>query len=186
MANSPVGSVASIVGGKLVPLEKCWLYIPSPGNGITIFLDNIPDISDSKSTQFSDEPVIGRASPLKTYSYSDTRALSINFKLYSQTKTDILKNIQIFRAIESLAYPRKESQGMPYQPPPVCKFVCGEFLGSEPLCVQLKSVSKRTTSDVPWDLEYYIPWKVELETTWDVVYSNNSLPGQERIFDYGR
>lgn len=169
-------------GPLLVELEECWVEI----EGRRIVLKSLPEISDSKSVVYNDEPVIGRASPPKTYSHSENRTINVTFHFYVIEDIDIQENILNLRAIQSACYPRSSAGGAPFLPPPICRLKFGAMLGSEPLCVVLKNYSVRFPTDVPFDEEYYCPWRFDLETSWDVVYKSTDLPGQERIFRSGR
>lgn len=169
--------------GVLNPIDNCWIAIPKFG---IITMNNLPDISDSKSANYNDEPIIGRAFPLKTYSHSDNRSISVQIHLFVTQQSDVQTNIAYMRALESCVYPRNGISSAPYQPPPVCQIYCGQLLGENPLCVVLKQYSVKFPTDVAWDDTYYTPWKFDIDTTWDVVYSTNSLPGQERILSSGQ
>lgn len=190
-------------GGELKPIENCYIIIPIndpkdvfDSSLITIgpekpeyiiTLDNLPDISDSKSANYNDETVIGRASPLKTYAQSDSRSISITLHFISSNKKDLKKNLQNLRAIQSAVYPRQGDSGAPFIPPPVCKIKCGQLLSADgELCVLLKNYSVKFPTDVVWDSETYAPYKFDVDTTWDVVYTSKYLPGQERIYKLGK
>ena len=41
-------------------------------------------------------------------------------------------------------------------------------------------------TDVAWNEEFMLPYKVTIDCSWHVVYNNTSLPGQERILLEGR
>ena len=169
-------------GPVLVELEECWVEI----EGKRITMKSLPEISDSKSAAYNDEPIIGRSFPMKTYSHSENRSINVTFHFYIVHQRDIQENIAALRAIQSACYPRKGQGGAPFIPPPVCRLKCGAMLGSEPLCVVLRNYTYRGPTDVAWDEDYYCPWKFDVETTWEVVYKSTDLPGQERIFQSGR
>ena len=174
---------ATFENGQLAPIENCYLYIPGYGK-LTLY--SLPDLSDSKSASYNDEPIIGRAFPLKTYSHSENRTISLQIHLYVQRESDISFNIRALRAITSMTYPRDStSTTTPYLPPPVCKIRCGSLLADQSLCVVLKSYSFKPSTDVPWDARTLMPWKLDIDTTWDVVYKSSNLPGQERILNLG-
>jgi hypothetical protein len=175
----PNGTLRS---GELIDLEKCYVNIPSYGD---IKLKNLPDISDSKSAAYNDEPIIGRSFPLKTYSHSENRAISFTIHLLVQKKSDIEKNLKILRAIQSAVYPRESNGSNAFTPPPVCKIKCGELLSKDDLCVVLKSYSVKFPQDVIWDEETYLPHKFSIDTSWEVVYKSSDLPGQEKILQTG-
>jgi hypothetical protein len=50
----------------------------------------------------------------------------------------------------------------------------------------LKSYSVKFPTDVVWDQDFYVPYKFDVDTSWDVVYRSSELPGQERIAQLGR
>ena len=173
-------SRATLDGGQLVELEQCYIDIPRTGR---ITFNNLPDISDQKSASYTDEAVIGRASPMKTYSHSDNRSISIQLHFLVTKPSDAPTNLQKLRWLESAVYPRQgySGQGPPFVPPPVCKIKCGPLLASQPLCAVLKSYSVKYPTDVAWDDQYFTPYKFDVDTTWDVVYRSEYLPGQNRV-----
>jgi hypothetical protein len=174
---------ATIPGGKLVNLRDCYINIPDVG---VVELKSLPEIGDSKSAEYNDEPIMGRSFPLKTYSHSANRSISMSLHFFVVNQEDIAANMQSLRMLESAVYPRQGSQGLPFRPPPVCQIKCGKLLGEEELCVVLRSYSVKFPTDVAWDEEFYVPYKFDVDTSWDVVYRSSDLPGMERILDMGR
>lgn len=176
---------ATNTNGDLVNIKNCWVYIPSYG---TLKFHALPDLSDSKSAAYTDEPIMGRSFPLKTYSHSENRAINLQIHLYVRKKSDVFANLSALRAIQSAVYPRDENSGgsAPFIPPPVCRLYCGLLLSDEPLCVVLKSYSTKFPTDVVWDEDTYTPWKFDIDTSWEVVYKSSDLPGQDRILKTGR
>lgn len=179
---------ATIIGGALVPIEDCYIAIPVGGYGdFTLTFKVLPDISESKTVSYNDEQVIGRASPLKTYAQSDNRTLSVQIHMVVSEESDIEYNLAALRAIQSAAYPREGKNGAPFVPPPVCRIKCGRLLSEgRELCVVLKSYSVKFPTEIAWDEETFVPYKFDIDTSWDVVYKSADLPGQERIFISGR
>jgi hypothetical protein len=175
---------ATINNGDLINLADC--YIEIPGYSDQIKFNVLPDISDSKSAAYNDEPIIGRSFPLKTYSHSENRAISMQIHLIVTKKADIYSNLRTLRAIQSATYPKDRDSSAPYLPPPVCKLKCGKLLADDALCVILKSYSVKFPPDVIWDEDTYTPYKFDIDTSWEVVYRNSDLPGQERILGSGR
>ncbi len=170
---------ATIKSAKLNPINNCFINIPGFGQ---IIFDNLPEITDSKSVSYNDEPLIGRSQPLKTYSHSDNRVISMTLHFIATGQTDILSNLEKLRAIESASYPKYETtSGAPYEPPVVCIIKCGRLLDDNPLCVVLKNYSIKFPTDVAWDAETLLPYKFDVETTWETVFSSSALPGQENI-----
>ena len=181
---------ATINTGALVPIEDCYIIIPrersrDPFGEHKIVLNNLPDISDSKSASYADETIIGRSSPIKTYSQSDNRSISMTIHFLITKPEDIELNLQNLRAIQSAVYPR-ESNSFPFIPPPVCRIKCGKLLSSSgDLCVVLKNYSVKFPTEVAWMEGSFTPMKFSVDTQWDVVYASSDLPGQERIFNLG-
>jgi|688.fasta_scaffold287249_2 hypothetical protein len=192
-------------GGPLNPIDDCYIIIPyegarPPESGrqsptfkffdkyVQIIMDNLPDISDTKSANYADETIIGRSNPVKTYSQSDNRSISMQLHFIVSKQNDLYENLAKLRAIQSAVYPREgEGGGSPFIPPPVCKMKCGNLLGTKEICVILKSYSVKFPTDVAWDDESktFTPYKFDIDTTWDVVYSSSNLPGQNEIFNAG-
>ena len=175
-------SRSTIPGGKLVNLTDCYCIIPNFGK---IRLNNLPDISDSKSAAYNDEPIMGRTMAMKTFSHSENRAISVTFHFMAVMNSDLALHLNYLRALESCVYPRTNTAGLPFVPPPVCRLKCGVLLGKEELCVVLKSYSVKFPTDVPWDEQTYLPYKFDVDSQWDVVYRTVDLPGQQRILDMG-
>lgn len=179
---------ATIIGGALVPIKDCYIAIPIGGSReFTLTFKVLPEISEQKTVSYNDEQVIGRASPLKTYAQSDNRTLSVQIHMVVSEASDIEYNLTALRAIQSAAYPREGQNGAPFVPPPVCRIKCGRLLseGSE-LCVILKSYSVKFPTEIAWDEDTFVPYKFDIDTSWDVVYKSSELPGQDRIFISGR
>lgn len=172
----------SAPGGRLNTLnDKCKITI----EGHTINLKILPEISDAKRATYSDTTIIGRSSPIKTYSHSDNRVISMKLHFIVVEQEDIQRNIADLRAIASATYPRT---GDPYKPPPVCVLDCGKGLGDEPLCCVLESYSVSFPTNVAWDKDTLLPYYFEISTNWHVVYSTSGsrgLPNQDRIMRTG-
>lgn len=196
---------ATRIGGPLNVIDDCYIIIPYDGakppepprqsdptfvfmdKMVKVVMDNLPDISDTKSANYSDETIIGRSNPVKTFSQSDNRSISMQIHFIVSKPSDIYVNLQKLRAIQSALYPREGEEGSPFIPPPVCKMKCGNLLSTKEICVILKQYSVKFPTDIAWDYtsRNFTPYKFDVETTWDVVYSSSSLPGQREIFDAG-
>jgi hypothetical protein len=99
------------------------------------------------------------------------------------------------RAVQAAVYPfdSKDSNlggnvagngGAPYAPPPVCKLQCGDLLSKVgPINAVLKSYSIKFDPSVPWDEKTYLPYKFDLDLSFDVIYNQSDLPGANRIFN---
>ena len=186
---------ATLDDGSLVPINDCYIIIPiiknrditQGQNEFKIILDVLPDISDTKSASYSDENIIGRSAPLKTYSNSDNRSITMQLHFIVSKPADVQGNLQKLRAIQSAVYPRDGFESAPFVPPPVCKIKCGNLLcSSGELCVVLKQYSVKFPTEVAWNENTFTPMKFDVDTTWDVVYASSSLPGQEKIFGLGK
>jgi hypothetical protein len=213
---------ATTVSGELLQLKNCFIEVPGFTGGETaageaggprIILRILPEITDSKSASYNDEPILGRSMPLKTYSHSENRTITMNAHFMVTQTDDIFRNLGALRALESAVYPREEAEtgNNPFLPPPVCKIQCGELLAGtsgpsgrglgvalgggpiqgqpESLCVVLRSYSVNFPVNVPWDgeegLNTYLPYRFSVNLQWDVVYTSKDLPGQERILRTG-
>jgi hypothetical protein len=173
--------------GLLQEITDC--YIQTPIENKKIIMKILPDISDSKDAQYSDEPVIGRSTPIKNYSYSGIRSISWSAHFVATQESDltvgngksILDNL---RLIQSLVYP-EESSSAPYSPPPICKLRCGKLLADNEVCAILKSYNVKFDTAVVWSEDSYIPYKIDVDMTWEVVYDSTDLPGQDRIMKSG-
>lgn len=194
--------------GKLNPINSCTISIPGlernskpsenpndPGGTVllpgykpeTIVLNNLPDITDSKSAVYNQEAILGRSFPMYTYSHSGDRVINMQLHFFVVEYVDIATNLRYLRLLESAVYPRRSDvSGMPFQPPPVCQIECGRLLGNEPLCVVLQSCQARFDTNVPWDVETFVPFKMDVDTSWLTVYDSADLPFQDRIIKSGR
>ena len=185
--------------GQLNEIKDCSLVIPGTqfsGGGIRFH--TLPIISDSKGAKWNDDPVMGRATPLTTYSHSDIRIITVDIPLIATndgsaiTPGSFLYNKAILKAIESAAYPRGPTAGFPYVPPPICKFRCGQLLtgtqagDKESLCVVLDNYNVKFDTNVPFDPATLIPFKFNISTKWRVVYQSDYLPNQNRIWKIGK
>jgi len=190
------GKATDTATGNLYPLNACKIYI----QGEDIRLRVLPEITDTKSASWNDEPIMGRSFPMKTYSHSENRTITMVCHFVVIEEQDIEDNLRALRLIESAVYPMDDPR-FPYRPPPVCRIECGQLLGGaangtdrHPLCVILKSYSVQFPTDVPWDngirttsgaggigKATYLPYKFDVTCNWEAVYPSENLPGQERI-----
>jgi hypothetical protein len=118
---------ATIKGGHLVPIERCYIIIPCQecfnlrdftgkyyeNNEFTLTMKVLPDITDTKSASYNDETVIGRSSPLKTYAQSDNRTITMTIHMIVSHPEDINYNLLALRAIQSATYPQMGHNGAP-------------------------------------------------------------------------
>jgi hypothetical protein len=174
---------ATFTGGRLAEINDCYIDIPDAGR---IVLNNLPDVSDTKSAEYNDEAIIGRSFPLKTFSHSGNRAIGMTLHFFVTDAQDIYINLHYLRMLESCVYPRKDAgSGAPFVPPPVCQIKVGRLLGEKPLCCIMKSYNAKLPPDVSWDEKSLVPYKFDVDTSWEVVYNSLSLPGAEWILEWG-
>lgn len=182
---------ATYTGGSLAVIPDCYIIIPverfegNRSGSIKIEIDNLPEISDSKSSAYNDEAILGRSFPLKTFSHSENRSINFQLHLYTNKPSDVQKNILYMRAIQSACYPIEGDVNNPFIPPPVCRIKCGKLLSDRQICVVLKNYNVKFATDVVWSGPEYWPIKVDIDTTWDLVYTSSALPGQTRILVLG-
>lgn len=167
---------------SLNTIDNCYIEIPGMGR---IIMNNLPDLSDGKSASYSDQTIIGRSFPLKTFSHSENRSISWSMHLFVTRQSDVNGNLAILRKLESLVYPVDGGPG-PYAPPRICKLKCGDLLSQgSPLCAVLKSYSVKFPTDVTWAADKLTPYKIDVDLSFEVVYSSNDLPGADRILQSG-
>ena len=93
--------------------------------------------------------------------------------------------------MQSAVYPR-DSYG---SPPPLCKLKCGDLLASNEteVCAVLRSYSVKYDTSVPWFTEQenpqlaarLVPYKIDVDLQFDVVYNQTSLPTSSKILKTG-
>jgi len=168
--------------GSLAPLQygdaKC--EIQTPCGCITLKI--LPDITDSKSATYVNDPAPGRSTPMLTYAYSDPRNISTELHFMTTTVQDINDNIKAIRIIQNLVLPGPQSGTAPFTPPPVVKFICGVLMdGFDGLCLVLKSYSIRYPTEVAWDISTFLPYRFTISCQWEAVYPCNKLPTNKCI-----
>lgn len=173
---------STIPGGDIKEIENCYIDIPGFGQKKMYVL---PEISDGKGAAYTSEAIIGRSQPLRTFSHSEDRAISMTVHLFVRKQTDIMDNINFLRALQSCVYPRDGSGGAPFAPPAVCSIKCGLLLADNEICVILKNYSVDFPTDVAWDQETLVPYKFDIKLSWELAYSSDDLPGQDRILRIG-
>ena len=162
------------------------ITIPNAG---TITMNNLPDITDSKTAVYNSENIMGRSVPLYTYSHSGDRNISMQIHFFITNESDATNNLKYLRWLQSACYPREGLYGAPYTPPIVCTLSCGQLLTTDqPLCVALQSCSVKFPTDVAWyeKDDTYCPYRFDVDTSWISVYSSEDLPFASRIITSGR
>lgn len=178
---------ASLPGGGLLnPIKDCYIIVPiSNGKDVTIEMQSVPEISDSKAATYSNEPILGRSQPQKTFSHSEDRIISMQIQRFTISPDDTYENIIILRALESAVYPRDGVGDAPFLPPVVCKIKCGRQLADNELCVVLRNYDVKFPTDVAWDETTLLPYRIDISLTWETVYTSRDLPGQDKILGSG-
>jgi hypothetical protein len=177
--------IATQRGGRLKPMTDCYIKI----GDFPIYMYILPDISDSHSASYNTKNGTGRSLPTYTFSYGEARTIGWNMHLYADSYDALSYNLKILRMLEALTYPRSNAKNLPFLPPNIVKLKCGEVLGSYEICAVLKSYSVKFPNDVPWSppLEgfSYIPYKIDVDLSFEAVYDAGTLPGSERIITDG-
>ena len=173
----------STTSGILNPINECYIDI----SGQKIILNNLPDISDTKSAVYNQEGIIGRSFPLYTYSHSADRTINMQLHFFVVAPSDAEKNLRYLKYIQSAVYPRDGAESStPYQPPVICKMKCNKLLADQELCVVLQSYSVKFPTEVAWDEKTFCPFRFDVDTNWLVVYTSSNLPDNTRIIQSGR
>ena len=176
---------ATTATGKLVDLNDCYIKV----NDTFIYMYILPDITDGKTATYADMNGIGRSMPIKVFSHGESRQIGWTVHFYGEDEERIVANLQNLRLLESLTYP-DVGDSLPVVPPKIAKIKCGKILADEEVCVILKSYSVKFPTDVVWhsvsgDETSFIPIKFDIDLQFEVVYSNSSLPGANKIISTG-
>lgn len=177
------------VNGSLTDIFECYIIV---GDEI-IVMNNLPEISDTKSATYSNEAIMGRSFPLYTYSHSNERTITMQLHFFVVDEEDVQENLDNLRILQSAVYPREGGAiGTPFTPPVVCRIKCGQLLATEELCCVLQNYNVKFPTDVAWatngtsEASVFTPFRFDVDTTWQVVYSSNNLPYNSRIITSGR
>ena len=181
---------ATFPGGKLQDIQNCYIEILNK----KIISRIIPDISDSKQATYTSEAGMGRSMPFKNYTNSDDRIIGWTAHYVVVQERDIEEFLREIKWIQSALYPRMQVAGnvAPFAPPPICTLSCGALLqrgepagpADKPVAFVraiMKSYSIKYDTSVPWDEKYLLPYKFDIDMSFEVVYDQSELPGQERI-----
>jgi hypothetical protein len=186
--------LATTQTGQLNNIDDCYIKV---GSLQPIYMYIMPDIGDGHAATYAQQNGIGRSMPAYTFSYGGPRQISWTIHLYADTYQRLLTNLQTLRIIESCTYPRNGAGNLPFVPPSICKLKCGPMLGDYEINVVLMSYSVKYPVDVQWSdkigIPYNgniisvgpIPYKFDIDCTFEVVYDASQLPGSERILSLG-
>ena len=160
---------ATIPGGDLNEIEDCYIEVVGYE---TIPMTILPDISDSKSANYTNENAIGRTSPFIIFANGELRTVSWTCHWIVKKSEDPETYLRYIRTLQSACYP----ENMTGHPPPLCRIKCGRVLSAGELCCVLKNYSIKFDTSVPWDESTMIPYKLDIDLQFDVVYDQTSLP----------
>ena len=174
---------ATVIGGKLNPITNCMISI---SNGPTIMMQALPEIDDQKEASYEADEGIGRTQPYMTYKNSGFRKIGLSLHFYITDDSDVDMIWGYIRALQSTVYPTDSPA--PYAPPNICKLQCGKIfkdVNGDYVCAVCTSVGVKYPTEPAWDEETYLPYKIDVTTSWQVVYTPNDLPGAEKILALG-
>ena len=90
----------------------------------------------------------------------------------------------LFRSVYPFDGRDGSTGGAPYAPPPLCQLECGQLLSSQgPINAIMKNYSIKFDTSVPWDENTFLPYKFDIDMTFDVIYDQSNLPGANLIFE---
>ena len=171
--------------GQLTAIPNCSITIDADTGPQQIEFFILPDITDTKSANYQDENIMGRATTVKSYDSSGVRAVSMELHFIALKQADIQTNLGNLRLLQAAVYPRPGQNQAPYLPPPICQITCGKLLGDNGICAILRSYNVRFDTTMVFDEDTLLPYKFDVSTQWEVVYSNDNLPGADKIAGFG-
>lgn len=184
----PAQNQLATVNGKPVFLKGVSMLIPnSGGQGFTDWqFVALPEVSDSKEAQYSDIPILGRSSPIPTFSHSGYRKFQIAFHLHSITDELKQYHVNFIRAVASLVHPEYNNS---YRPPRLAWFKCGSLIGIPTATggrgyvrILAESYSYTMDPEYVWlDQLDLVPQYIALNINVRVVYSYARLPGADSV-----
>lgn len=186
---APKTSYGADSTGRLTRIN-CYITTPikiSNGGNYTqpyIFMYSLPSISDSHGASYAEESPPGRSVPIKIFDKGESRKIGWKISYYAWDKARSLEILNELRLLQSLTYPRT-STVLPVIPPPTCKLYCGKLFGNDEISAILLSVSVSYPQDVSWDYDTLLPIAFDVDLQFEVVYSAEDLPGQDRILSIG-
>jgi len=170
--------------GSLQRLQaSCWLSV---GDRMYHFR-SLPEISDSKSANYNSQTVFGRSSPIRSYSDSSARTINVSFDLYSTDEKTREENFKFVRSIAMAVHPK---YGGTYDPPPICKFTCGNLLSGKdvddsdpsPLQCLIMNYNFNYGRDSIFD-NHMLPFHISGSLDLEVIHTPQTLPGQKEVLE---
>jgi hypothetical protein len=152
--------------------------------GETFQLSSLPELTWRKEASYNTQSIIGRASPVVSYSSSKSKTLEIVLHMHSPTHQDLLNNLKATHYLAAALHPRYENT---YAPPPICTLNCG--VGSPSpnnspftfLRFIMTSMSQTFASDSVWDETLMVPRMWDTQISGEVIYNYSSLPGASSV-----
>ena len=184
-----MGLIATDATGKLNFIPPCYIKVEKE----IIYMYSIPDISDNKDAGYDEQNGMGRTSPFKTFNSSGSRKISWKLTFVSNDYESRERNLKNLRLLESCVYPRRDPANIiPYIPPAILRIACGDLLckRGEELNVILTSYNVSFPVDKVWNSEddgsaVFLPSKLDVSLSFEVVYDSRYLPGADRIITLG-
>ena len=180
MASASFGDFGDKNGRLLKLKATCYIII----DDFTYDFRSLPEISDSKQANYNSQTVFGRSSPIRSYSDSGARSISVNFDLYNTDEESRSTNASFLRYLAVAVHPTYEG----YQPPPICKFACGSLLSGkidgdpEPISCLIMDYNISYGRDSIFD-DKMMPFHVSGSLNLEVVHSRASLPGKKEVIE---
>lgn len=175
---------ATTSGGVLSEITDCYIMIGPK----TIKSRILPDISDTKGATYTDEAGMGRTMPFKSYQNSENRTIQWTAHYVVTKQSDVNEYLNEIKIIQSAVYPRPSNSTRaldpPYFPPVICKIKCGKLLRdglNDYINAVMKTYNLKYDTSVPWDQKTLLPYKFDIDMTFEVVYDQSSLPGADKI-----
>lgn len=162
-------------GGNLTNIPTCIFTVPGAGS---FQLKVVPTISDSKSANYASQTIYGRSNPVRSYSESGPRTITIGWSVFN-TDEDIENNIKLIRAIQASVHPKYQ-----YDPPPICKLQCGKLLSSGVVDVLVTNYKFNYSNDCVYN-DDLIPFQIDIDLDLEVAYSQANLPGFNDVYPSG-
>lgn len=179
-------------------IKGCYLY----AKGRTVYPTVLPELTDKHNATYSDEPIMGRSMPVKSYASSGDRIITWKWKFVNVNRESYLRNLEDYNFLKSLTYPISQPNSpLPYEPPPICNIRCGSiFAGYAQQGLDLNVICTDCSASFPTDVAWtsfsssvmaeqeelnFMPMEFHVDTTFAVVYKATNLPGQERVMTLG-
>jgi hypothetical protein len=187
------GLLATTADANVNSIPGVWLRIPNtkpPRDGGVWRFKTLPEVQVQKDATYGDVTILGRSSPVKTYSGSGYRKLSVTFHLHSFSEADKNYNLLFIRALDSLLHPIYEDT---YMPPPVAQFRCGNLVGQmSNASTSLGSYVHVICMNTSYTLDPSVVWigridlfpvYISVQASFDIVYPFSELPGQKDVIN---